>query len=265
MLKIRLIPILLLKNGLIVRSESFKFHQIIGDPITQLSRYNRWSVDELIYIDISSDDHYDVRREDAKIETSEKRSLLDIIEVVSKSCFVPLTFGGRIRTLNDIRSRVARGADKVTLNYQAIMDPGFITQAAKVFGNQCIVVSIDVLKNVHGQYEVFTSGRQKATGLDPVQWAKEVARLGAGEILLNSIDRDGTAAGFDSDLIRSVVTATSIPVIACGGAGKFKDFVTIVQEAKPSAVAAANLFHFTELSYRHAKKEMLKGGLNVRS
>lgn len=265
MLKTRLIPILLLKNGLIVRSELFKYHQIIGDPLTQLSRYNRWSVDELIYLDISDQEHYDVRREDAKIGTHEQKNLLDIIRTVSKSCFAPLTFGGKIRTIDDIRNRVACGADKVTLNYQAIANPGFITEASRAFGSQCLVVSIDVLCNPQGQYEVVTQGGKNPTGLDPVRWACEAELRGAGEILLNSVDRDGTAQGYDLALISKVVEATHIPVIACGGAGKFKDFVSVLRQARPAAVAAANLFHFTELSYRNAKKEMLKEGINVRA
>ena len=264
MLKTRLIPVLLLKNGLIVRSEGFTYHQIIGDATTQLERYNSWGVDELIYLDISREEVYDVRREDAKIKTQGRATILEIITVVSKSCFMPLTFGGRIRTLEDIRGRLERGADKVTLNTGAVEDPGFITEAANTFGNQCIVVSIDVKRAPDGRDKVFTHGGRRETDHDPVAWARAAEARGAGEILLNSIDRDGTATGYDLELIQRVADAVQIPVIACGGVGQPSHFAEGAFTGRASALAAANIFHFTELSYKRAKRHLAKAGLDVR-
>jgi len=261
--KVRLIPCLLLKNGLIVRSEAFRYHQIIGDPITQLTRYNQWSVDELVYLDISRDEAYDVRRSDAKIQTAGKRTLLEIVAEVSQVCFAPLTFGGRIRTVEDMRARLANGADKITLNTAAIETPGLITEGARIYGAQAIVASIDAKRHEDGRYEVFKGGREP-TGLDPVEWAREVERRGAGEILLNSIDRDGTARGYDLPLVRRVADATRIPVVALGGAGTWQHVVDVVREGGASAAAAANIFHFTEMSYKNAKQHMHRAGMNVR-
>jgi len=265
MLKTRLIACLLLKNGLIVRSELFKYHQFIGEPITQLARYNQWGVDELIYLDISQDDTYDVKRNDAKIATEGAKSLLEIIEIVSKTCFMPLTFGGKIRSVDDIQKRLSKGADKITINTKALEDPSFITESAQIFGSQCIVVSIDVKAHDNSAYEVYSKWGKESTGRDPVEWAKEAEERGAGEIFLNSIDRDGTAKGYDLKLIKSVVEAVNIPVIACGGVGTFQHFVDGVQLGGASAVSAANIFHFTELSYKNAKKHILKEGIYARS
>jgi len=265
MLKNRLIPVLFLKHGWLVRSEQFRYHQNLGNPLTQVGRYNTWNVDELIYIDITPDDHYDILRDDlGGVGYENPRDILDIIRLVSKECFMPLTFGGKIRTLEDIRRRLALGADKVTINTQALADPSFITAAAEEFGSQAIIVSIDVLKNDDGTYEVYTQLGQEPTGRTPATWAKEVEERGAGEIFLNSIDRDGMANGYDLDLIRRVVDNTHIPVIACGGVGKHQDFARGIIEGGASAVAAGNIFHFKEMSYPLAKKDLKKVGLNVR-
>jgi imidazole glycerol-phosphate synthase subunit HisF len=262
-LKIRLIPCLLLKGGLIVRSELFKYHQIIGDPITQLDRYNKWSVDELIYLDIGAEESYDVRRNDAKIYTAGKRTLLEIIDEISRHCYAPLTFGGKIRAIDDMHKRFEHGADKISINTIAIDKPSIISEAAKTFGSQAIVVSIDVKKHQDGRYEVYKGGHTP-TGLEPVKWAREVNELGAGEILLNSIDRDGMASGYDIELIKQVTDITSIPVIALGGAGGWGDMAEVISKGKVAAVAAANIFHFTEMSYKQAKKFLHETGINVR-
>ena len=262
MLKKRLIPCLFLMNGLIVRSEKFEFHQILGNPIHQVERYSDWSVDELIYIDISREDFYDLRRDDMKIKSRD--NLLGIISEISKKCFIPLTFGGKIRTIEDIRQRIRHGADKVTINTIAIENPEFITEAAKIFGSQCIVVSIDVKKNSKNEYEVYKKFGEIPTGMNPVEWAKKVEELGAGEIFLNSIDKDGTGMGYDLDLIKMVSEATNIPIIACGGVGKFEDFVEGINLGKASAVAAGNIFNFTEISTINSKKLMKKNGIDVR-
>jgi cyclase len=261
MLKKRLIPVLLLQNGLLVRSESFKIHQVIGNPIHEVERFNHWSVDELIYIDISQDASYDLRRDDQKV-----RGLADplaILDAVSKTCFMPLTWGGRIRSVEDMRERISRGADKITLNASAVRTPDLITQGARVFGSQAIVVSIDSKLHPDGAREVFIDGGKTGTGLNPADWAREVERLGAGEIFLQSIDRDGTGEGYDLELIRSVASVTNIPIIACSGVGRYEHYVEGIK-AGASAVAAANIWHFKELSDRGGKRALVKGGIDIR-
>ena len=262
MLKHRLIPCLFLKNGHIVRSEKFSFHQLLGDPLHQVDRINSWSADELIYVDISNEEYYDLRRDDMRIKSMP--TVFEIIEEISKTCFIPLTFGGNIKTLDDIRKILKLGADKVIINTVTHEKPSFITEGAKIFGKQCVVVGIDVKKDDAGKYEVYSHHGRKATGKDPVAWAKEVEAFGAGEIFLNSIDRDGTAEGYDTDLIRMVAESVNIPVIACGGVGTFEDFKEGITVGKASAVAAGNIFNFTENSVIQAKKLMLAAGVNVR-
>lgn len=261
MLKRRLIPVLFLKNGLIVRSEKFNYHQNLGNPLTEAKRYSSWNVDELIYIDISQERYYDLRRDDLRVKM-EKNVLLDILEAISKVCFMPLTFGGGIRTLDDVRQRIQRGADKITVNSVAIEQPEFIRSCSSAFGSQCTVVSIDY-KMVDGKRKVFKGGRVE-TELDPVEWARETERLGAGEIFLNSMDRDGMAQGYDIELIKDVSEAVNIPVVACGGAGTFYDFVDLANQTNVSAIAAGNIFHFTELAYPRAKEALLREGINIR-
>jgi cyclase len=261
-LKPRLIPCLLLKNGLLVRSEEFSLHQIVGNPIQQVERFTAWAVDELIYIDITREGNYDMRRDDHKVKGHD--DLLSTIEAISKVCFMPLTFGGGIRTIDDIRARLAHGADKVTVNTQAIDTPEFLTEASRVFGSQAVIASIDAKRHGEGEWEVFSHWGTRPTGLAPADWAAEAERQGAGEIFLNSIDRDGMANGYDIPLIRSVVHATTIPVIACGGVGRFKHLAAGILEAGASAVSAANIFHFTEHSTIRAKKELATAGVDVR-
>lgn len=261
MLKKRLIPVLLLLNGQLVRSEKFHIHQVIGNPIHEVERFNQWSVDELIYLDISRDDHYDLRRDDKKVRGL--ASSLDILEEVSKTCFMPLTWGGRIRSLEQMQEIFSRGADKITLNTQAVRQPELITEAAKRFGSQAVVVCVDVLRHPDGRAEVFIDGGRDATGLSPVEWARRLEDHGAGEILLQSIDRDGTGRGYDLPLIREVAGATSIPVIALGGVGSYEQYAKGI-EAGASAVAAANIWHFKELSDRGGKRALARAGVPVR-
>lgn len=261
MLKTRLIPVLLLQNGLLVRSEGFRTHQVIGNPIYEAKRFNEWNVDELIYLDITKDDQYDLRRDDHKIKGLTRP--LAILDTVSKSCFMPLTWGGRIRNIQDIRQRLARGADKVTINTAAFQSPDLITQGAKVFGSQAIVVSIDAVRHSDGHTEVFVEGGRTPTGLRPEDWAREVENRGAGEILLQSIDRDGSGRGYDLELISAVSSATTIPVIACSGIGRYEQYADGIR-AGASAVAAANIWHFKELSDRSGKRALAKAGINVR-
>jgi cyclase len=261
MLKKRLIPVLLLQNGVLVRSEEFRIHQVIGNPIHEVERFNHWNVDELIYIDISTSDDYDQRRDDHRVKPM--TDPLTILEAVSRTCFMPLTWGGRIRTLDDIRVRLQRGADKVTLNTAAFRTPWLVTEAARHFGSQAIVVSMDVFQHPDGRREVYVDGGRSATGLSPEVWAGEAERLGAGEILLQHIQRDGTARGYDLELISLVASHTNIPVIACSGVGRYEDYAAGIR-AGASAVAAANIWHFKEMADRGGKRALAKAGIDVR-
>ena len=263
MLKVRLIPVLFLKDGYLVRSESFKIHQNLGNPVAQVQRYNLWNVDELIYIDISESDKYSKKRLDMG-ESDIPSNISELITVVSKNCFMPLTFGGRIRSIEDISLRMSLGADKVSINSQAYADPDFIERSSKKFGSQAIVVSIDYKLNDKGENKVFVNRGTEETEYSPEEWAIESERRGAGEILLNSIDQDGLAAGYDTAVIKSVVSSTKIPIIACGGVGEYSDFAKGIEEGNADAVAAGNIFHFRELSYPLAKKFLKGKGLNFR-
>jgi len=274
MLKPRLIPVLLLKNGILVRSKTFSFHQHTGDPLGQVERYTAWKADELIYLDINRDETHDFREtmsvigstsSNKNIPATMTNDIVSLIRCVSEKCMIPLTVGGKIRTLEDIRVRLKNGADKVSINTQALDEPAFIDRAARTFGNQCIVVCIDVRRDPEtGTYEVYRHFGREATGMTPVAWAQEVQQRGAGEILLQSIDRDGTGTGYDLALIRQVTAGVSIPVIALGGVGKFSDFAAGLREGGASAVAAANIFHFSEQSIIKAKQEMKAAGIDVR-
>ena len=259
----RLIPVLLLKNGLIVRSQRFRIHQAIGNPMSTVERFSNWQVDELIVLDISIEDRHDLRRDDLQ-QRYAGSSFLDVLKTIAEVCHNPLTVGGRVRTLGDIERRLTLGADRVALNTTAIETPDLIDEAARSFGSQCVVVSIDALRHGNGHLEVCGSGGKAGTGLTPAEWACQVEDRGAGELLINSIDRDGTKLGYDLDLVRSVTRSVSIPVIACGGVGKYEDFPSAILESGASAAAAANIFHFFELSYPLAKRAMLTAGVTVR-
>lgn len=261
MLKRRLIPVLYIKNGLIVRSEGFTYHQNIGNIINEAKRYNDWDVDELIYIDISRDKQYDLRRDDHKIKSY--FTIVDIIKEISKVCFMPLTFGGNIRTIGEIDLRIQNGADKISINTGAFENPRLITEAALKYGNQCVVASIDY-KIIDNQPVVFTNYGQNNTSINLFQYVKKCEELGAGEIFVNSIDRDGKANGYDLVTIKILCEQTNLPVIACGGAGDPYDFVDLANKTKVAAIAAGNIFHFTELSYKRSKQLMKKNNINVR-
>jgi cyclase len=261
MLRTRLIPVLLLQNGLLVRSESFSIHQALGNPIHEARRFNEWNVDELVYLDITRDDSYDLRRDDHRVK--DLTDPMDILEEVSRACFMPLTWGGGIRTVEDMRECFRRGADKISINTAAFRTPHLIHDASEVFGSQAIVVSVDVLRGEDGRIEVIVEGGREPTGVDPVEWVKDAVSRGAGEILLQSVDRDGTARGYDVDLIRSVTAVSAVPVIALGGVGRYEHYFE-GWKAGANAVAAANIFHFKELSDRNAKRAMAKAGIPVR-
>ncbi|MBI4971499.1 MAG: imidazole glycerol phosphate synthase subunit HisF [Candidatus Omnitrophica bacterium] len=261
MKKNRLIPVLLLKNGFLVQSKSFCRYQNLGDPITAVKRLSDWASDELIYLDISQDDSYDTRREDHGHPNRSK--FIDIIRDVSHNCFMPITVGGRIKTIEDIRTRLANGADKVCINTQPLLTPEFVSLAASKFGSQCIVVSVDV-KLKEGKYVVMAHGGKVETAYHPVEWAKKVESLGAGEILLNSIDRDGMRSGYDIEMLSQVSDSVRIPVIAMGGVGEWEHFAEALEKTKVDAVAAANIFHYFDQSVFVAKKYLFEKNLNVR-
>ncbi|MFZ6011471.1 MAG: imidazole glycerol phosphate synthase subunit HisF [Bacteroidota bacterium] len=260
MLKKRIIPVILLRNGIIVQSRKFKRYQAIGSPTAAVERLSSWSSDELIYLDISSEPQYDLNRDD--LNHPGFKTIVDIIELISQKCFMPLTFGGGIRTLDDIRVRIKLGADKITLNSAIFETPELVSEGAREFGAQCIVASIDVKREESG-YVVYKGGRTPAN-VHPVELARRVQDLGAGEILLNAMDRDGAGAGFDLELINEVCHAVTIPVIAIGGAGSWSDFEEVLTQTKASAVAAANIFHHSENSVYHAKQHLYEKGYNVR-
>lgn len=261
MKKKRLIPILLLKNGFLVQSRGFERYQNLGNPITAVKRFSEWASDELIYLDISRNDIYDMRRDDQGYQN--RHSFLEIIKDVSKVTFMPMTVGGHIKTLKDIEKRLDVGADKISINTKVLEDKEFINKAAKEFGSQCIVVSIDV-KIINDNYVVMSNGDTKKTKYNPVEWAKIVESMGAGEILLNSIDRDGMKNGYDIKLLDAVSKSVKIPVIACGGVGEWSHFGEALEKTKVDAVAAANIFHYSDQSVYLAKKYLYEKKYNVR-
>ena len=259
----RIIPVLLLKHGLLVRSQSFRVHQVIGNPVSTIERFSHWNVDELVLLDIGDSDRHDLRRDDLEVRL-DGSSVIDVLRAVAPASAMPLTVGGRIRSIDDIERRLAAGADKVVITTAAHDDPELITRAADRFGAQCVVVGVDVASAPDGDAEVRVAGGRVGTGRRPWDWAAEAEARGAGEIFLSSIDRDGAACGYDLGLIARVCEATSVPVIACGGAGSSEDFPEAITTGGASAAAAANIFHFLELSYPHAKRACERAGVDVR-
>jgi cyclase len=260
-LKRRLIPCLFLQNGLIVRSEGFRQFKQLGNPLSQLERLNDWNADELVYVDITREGGYDLKRDDLKVPS--RRDILAILRDIATRCFMPLSFGGRIRSLEQVDTFIANGADKVVINTGAHLTPALITQVAEKYGAQAMVVAVDVKREPGGYGVYIHNGRQRVeTPLEA--WVREAVRRGAGEIFLNSIDRDGTASGYDLELIQRVCDTVDVPVIACGGAGTFEDFVEVMERTTVSAAAAGNIFNFTENAYRRAKQRLKGVGANVR-
>lgn len=252
---------MLLRGGVVVQSKGFRRYQRLGNPVTIVERLSSWASDELVYLDISREQAYDLGRDDLNFEN--RATLLEILADVARTCFMPLTFGGGIRTVADVEARVRAGADKVAINSKPLEDPAFIDVCAREFGSQCVVVSIDALAR-EGGWEVYAQGGRVPTGHDPVGWAVEAEQRGAGEILLNSIDRDGAGAGYDLDLIRAVSEAVGIPVVALGGVGSWEHLADGLRLGGASAVAAANIFHYTENSVYNAKRHLYEAGLPVR-
>ena len=250
MLKKRVIPILLWKGAGLVKGVGFNSWRRIGSVLPAVKVYNSRSVDELILLDISATSMGVIPNYTA-------------ISQIASYCFVPLTVGGGIQSLDHIRSLLRSGADKIAINSAAYENPQLIADASQYFGSQCFVVSIDV-KNIDGNYICFSHSGKKDTGIDVMTWAIEMEKLGAGELLITSIDRDGTMLGYDVELIRLVSKSVSIPVIAAGGAGQSEDFYDAIAEGDVSAVAAASIFHFTEYTPRLVKQYLREKGILVR-
>lgn len=251
MLKRRVIPCLDVKDGRVVKGVNFVSLRDAGDPVESAQAYDRAGADELCFLDITA--------------SHEDRSILfDVVQRTAEACFMPLTVGGGVRTTDDIRKLLLAGADKVSINTAAVADPDFIRQGAEKFGAQCIVVAIDAKQTAPDKWEIFTHGGRRPTGIDAIDYAKGAARRGAGEILLTSMDRDGTRSGFDLALTRAVADAVDIPVIASGGVGNLDHLVDGVREGHASAVLAASIFHFGEYTVDDAKRHMAAAGIPMR-
>jgi len=254
-LKIRIIPCLDVKDGRVVKGVNFVDLIDAGDPVEAAAAYDAAGADELCFLDITAS-HED------------RDTIFHIVEATAERCFMPLTVGGGVRTLDDIRKLLEAGADKVSINTAAVFNRSFVREASEKFGAQCIVVAIDAKRvSTDGEpdrWEIFTHGGRKPTSIDAVAYAREVVALGAGEILLTSMDRDGTKAGFDLALTRAISDAVSVPVIASGGVGTLDHFVDGVREGHASAVLAASIFHFGTYSIAEAKRHMAEAGLAMR-
>ena len=251
MLTARIIPCLDVKDGRVVKGINFVSLRDAGDPVEQARVYDQAGADELCFLDITA--------------SHEKRDImLDVVARTAEVCFMPLTVGGGVRSTDDIRTLLLAGADKVAINTAAVEDPDFVRAGAEKFGSQCIVVAVDAKRNAAGGFEVFTHGGRAPTGLDALDWVKRMAALGAGEILLTSMDRDGTRQGYDLELTRAVADSLTIPVIASGGVGVLDHLVEGIRDGHASAVLAASIFHFGEHSIAEAKAHMAAAGVPVR-
>ncbi len=252
MLKIRIIPCLDVKDGRVVKGINFVDLRDAGDPVEQAMLYDKAGADELCFLDITA--------------SHEKRGiLLDVVRRTADVCFMPLTVGGGVRTLDDIRALLLAGADKVSVNTEAVRRPEFIREGAEKFGSQCIVAAIDAKQVAPGKFEVFTHGGRHPTGLDAVAHAVKLTDYGAGEILLTSMDRDGTKVGYDLALTRAIADAVPVPVIASGGVGTLDHLVEGVRDGHANAVLAASIFHFGQATIAEAKSTLAKAGLLVRN
>jgi imidazole glycerol-phosphate synthase subunit HisF len=251
MLKARIIPCLDVKEGRVVKGVNFVDLVDAGDPVEQARLYDREGADELCFLDITA-------------SHENRETIFDVVARTAEQCFMPLTVGGGVRTVEDIRKLLLAGADKVSVNTAAVKNPEFVRQAAEKFGSQCIVVSVDAKTTPAGAFEIFTHGGRNPTGIDAVAWSRRMVDCGSGEILLTSMDRDGTKIGFNIPLTRAIVEAVSVPVIASGGVGTLDHLVEGIVEAGASAVLAASIFHFGTYSIAEAKAHMKAAGVPVR-
>ena len=254
MFKVRVIPCLDVKDGRVVKGVNFVDLRDAGDPVEAAIAYDAAGADELCFLDITA--------------THENRGImLDVVRRTAEACFMPLTVGGGVRTVDDINTLLRSGADKASINSAAVSRREFVKEAAEKFGDQCIVVAIDAKRVKRGnsdRWEIFTHGGRNSTGIDAIEYAQEVVSLGAGEILLTSMDRDGTRQGFDLPLTRAIADSVSVPVVASGGVGNLDHLVDGVREGRANAVLAASIFHFGEFTIRQAKDHMARAGLAMR-
>ena len=251
MLKSRVIPCLDVKDGRVVKGVNFVDLRDAGDPVECAMAYDAAGADELCFLDITA-------------SHENRGTMLDVVQRTAAACFMPLTVGGGVRTLDDIRNLLLAGADKTSVMTAAVHDRNFVRQAAEKFGSQCIVVAIDAKNTGTNRWEIFTHGGRMPTGIDAIEYAREVVELGAGELLLTSMDRDGTRIGFDIALTRAISDAVTVPVIASGGVGNLEHLVEGVRDGHASAVLAASIFHFGEFTIRQAKERMASAGLQMR-
>ncbi|WP_303908273.1 imidazole glycerol phosphate synthase subunit HisF [Thiohalomonas denitrificans] len=251
----RIIPCLDVDGGRVVKGVQFVDIRDAGDPVEVARRYDEQGADEITFLDITA-------------SSDERETMVHVVEEVAGQVFIPLTVGGGIRTSEDIRRMLNAGADKVAINTAAVFNPEFVKEAAERFGSQCIVVAIDAKRVSHEgeppRWEIFTHGGRKPTGIDTIEWARKMVEYGAGEILLTSMDRDGTKSGFDLELTRAVSDAVHVPVIASGGVGKLEHLTEGVGEGHAEAVLAASIFHFGEYTIEEAKRHMAEAGIEVR-
>jgi cyclase len=248
--KVRVIPCLDVKDGRVVKGVNFVNLRDAGDPVEAAIAYDAAGADELTFLDITA-------------SHENRDTIFDVVTRTAEACFMPLTVGGGVRTVEDIRKLLTCGADKVSINTAAVNNRAFVKEAAEKFGDQCIVVAIDA-KKVGDHWEIFTHGGRNPTGLDAVRYAREVVALGAGEILLTSMDRDGTKSGYDVPLTRAIADAVTVPVIASGGVGNLDHMVAGIRDGHATAVLAASIFHFGEYTVRQAKEHMAAAGLPMR-
>ena len=251
MLKVRIIPCLDVDAGRVVKGVNFVDLVDAGDPVEQARIYDKAGADELCFLDITA-------------SSDDRDTIFDVVSNTAEHCFMPLTVGGGIRKIDDIRKLLLAGADKVSINTAAVKTPEFVGQAAEKFGSQCIVVSVDAKRTPSGGFEIFTHGGREATGTEAISWCQRMADLGCGEILLTSMDRDGTKKGFDLKLTRAVTDAVPVPVIASGGVGTLDHLVEGVMQGHASAVLAASIFHFGTYTIAEAKAHMKAAGAEIR-
>jgi len=250
MLSKRIIPCLDVKDGRVVKGVNFVNLKDAGDPVDNAKVYNDEGADELVFLDITA-------------SHEKRKTMVDVVERVAKEVFMPFTVGGGIGSLEDIRNLLNAGCDKISINTQAVKDPEFVKEASDKFGTQCIVVAIDAKKK-QGKWEVYINGGRDATGIDAIEWAKKVEGLGAGEILLTSMDRDGTKDGYDIEITRNIAEAVNVPIIASGGCGKLEHFYDALTEGKADAALAASVFHFRELSIKEVKDYLKSRRIEIR-